>query len=110
MAEYANLSEPQRERLEMLAEEAGEIVQSCMKILRHGYSSFNPHDPKKLSNQENLEGELKELWTIYERMAYHSDLQRLNFHDIGDVWKKKLPWTHHQTGSVPVNHPPEKPS
>lgn len=98
------LTDAQEERLKMLAEEAGEIVQCCMKILRHGYNSVG------YNNKSDLERELKEFWTVYERMAYQSDLCRLNFHDVGDVWKKKLPFTHYQPETIPVNHPPEKPA
>ncbi len=98
------LTDAQEERLKMLAEEAGEIVQCCMKILRHGYNSVG------YNNKSDLERELKELWTIYERMAYYSELGRLNFHDVGDVWKNKLPFTHYQPETIPVNHPPDVPS
>ncbi len=101
MAEFDNgLTDAQEERLEMLAEEAGEVVQCCMKILRHGYNSVG------YNNRGDLERELKELWTVYERMAYYEELGRINFNNIGDVWKKKLPFTHYQSGDVPVNHPP----
>lgn len=105
MAEFDNgLTDAQEERLKMLAEEAGEIVQCCMKILRHGYNSVG------YNNKSDLEKELKELWTIYERMAYNGELGRLNFTDVGGVWKNKLPYTHYQNYSIPVNHPPEKPA
>jgi hypothetical protein len=41
------MAEAERERLAMLAEEAGEIVQIIGKILRHGYESYHPEDSEK---------------------------------------------------------------
>lgn len=68
MAEFAALTEAERERLEMLAEEASEVVKACTKILRHGYSSHNPDLRNHVSNKEDLEHELMDLWCVAERM------------------------------------------
>lgn len=95
MAAHANLTEAQRERLEMIAEEASEIVQITMKILRHGVYSYHPSDPNT-SNKRLLVDELIELWAIYERMVLCGDLPRINFFSSAGVWKEKLKWTHHQ--------------
>ena len=108
---FGNLTNAERERLEMLAEEAAEVVKCCTKILRHGYESRNPHEavPVPRTNREHLERELMELWSVYERMAYWGELPQINFNRSGDIWKKKLQWTHHQPDRLPINHPPEKP-
>lgn len=96
------LTDAQRERLEMLAEEAAEIVQCCTKILRHGYGSYHPDDPEEVSNRKLLEKELLDFWTVYERMAHHHDVAKINFYGTPDVWLRKLKYTHHQP---PFHHP-----
>lgn len=86
----------QRERLEMLAEEAAEVVKACTKVLRHGYHSYNPDVPNHASNGDDLERELMDLWVVAERMMAENDIRRLNFYDTVQRWMKKLRYTHHQ--------------
>lgn len=100
-----DLTNAQRERVEMLAEEASEVVKCCTKILRHGYNSHNPDDIGAGDNRRMLEKELLDLWAVYERMAFYDDLSRLNFACIGDIWQKKLRYTYHQDMDGPANHP-----
>jgi hypothetical protein len=52
------LSPAEAERLAMLAEEAGEVVQACMKVLRHGYGSYNPDRPEDGDNRVQLAREI----------------------------------------------------
>lgn len=105
MAAFAGLTEAQRERLEMLVEEAGEIVQAGTKILRHGRDSHHPDDPKKTPNMILLMEELLELWAVYERMCYYGDIGRLDFNQAEEVWMKKRRYTHHQPSENPKSHP-----
>lgn len=61
------LSQAQIERLAILAEECGEVVQIVGKILRHGYDCCNPTVPVKQQkiNRVLLEKELGDaLWII----------------------------------------------
>lgn len=96
MASHAKLSEDQRERLEMLAEEAAEVVQACTKILRHGYMNFHPNDPDT-SNRNNLEREIMDLCAVVREMDICGDIEFLfRTHDFDVVWKQKLRYTHHQ--------------
>ena len=92
---FGELTNEQRERLEMLAEEAAEIVQCCTKILRHGYNSHHPDRPGR-TNKKELQDELMQFWAVYERMAYQGELMHINFYGMSDLWKKKLQYTHHQ--------------
>lgn len=92
------LTPAQAERLQMLAEEASEVIKVCMKILRHGYASHHPGRPK-VDNRHLLILELMDFWTVYERMAAHNELPALNFYGTIDNWKRRLPYTHHQEGS-----------
>ena len=87
----------QHERLSMLLEEAGEIVQICGKILRHGYDSHNPFDENKITNKKLLENELTDLYVIINKMIAYYDIDLdLDQTKLDEVWKKKLKWTHHQ--------------
>lgn len=96
MEPFHGLTPAQAERLYMLAEEASEVAQTCMKILRHGYSSYNPDSDKYASNGDQLENELLDLFVVYERMAAYGDLKRLDFYHTAKRWVKKLKWAHHQ--------------
>lgn len=101
VAGSSGLTEAQRERLEMLAEEAAEVVQACTKILRHGYGNYHPdqedvHPLQRETNRDNLAKELMDLWTVYERMALAGDMDKINFYDTKKIWQKKLKWTRHQ--------------
>jgi hypothetical protein len=102
MAAYANLTEAQRERLEMLIEEAGEIVTIGTKILRHGYDSYHPSDPAKTPNRFELEREVQDFETILKRMEAEGDIDT-GYPDHNAIWKRKLRWTHHQDGEGSKN-------
>lgn len=52
------LSDGELERLALLAEEAGEVVQIVNKIIRHGYESCSPFDETGTTNRELLEKEI----------------------------------------------------
>ena len=49
------------ERLHLLIEECGEVIQAATKVLRHGYESHHPDDPRGPSNRQRLERELGDL-------------------------------------------------
>lgn len=89
------LTVAQRERLEMLIEEAAEIVKAGTKILRHGYDNYNPVH-KGPTNKFRLFIELEDLFCVYEAMMRAGDLPMIKFVGSAEVWKKKLEWTRHQ--------------
>jgi hypothetical protein len=92
------VTEAEKERLAMLAEEAGEIVQIIGKILRHGYDSHHPDDPERITNKEHLVRELRDLDGVVYGMCLKDDLKVENFsmaHSIA-AWNRKLKWSHHQ--------------
>jgi NTP pyrophosphatase (non-canonical NTP hydrolase) len=72
---YNGLSAAEAERLALLAEEAGEIVQAVGKILRHGYNNLNPYNRDSKTNREHLEQEIGDLTAIVQMMAQSNDLQ-----------------------------------
>lgn len=62
-AHFNKLTPAEAERLAMLAEECGEVIQVIGKILRHGYDSFHPADPS-VTNRDLLGRELTDLLTV----------------------------------------------
>lgn len=60
------LSDAQLERLALINEECGEIIQVIGKITRHGFDSYNPFDPNKITNRENLEKEIGDLLLVID--------------------------------------------
>jgi hypothetical protein len=85
------------ERLEMLAEEAAEVIFIIMKTLRHGYESFHPDNPE-ITNRQMLEEEIGDFLGILGQMELKEDVQAINvaFHKQ-KKWNKSLKYTHHQS-------------
>ena len=94
------MTEAERERLAMLAEEAGEIVQMVGKILRHGYDSYHPNDEKKTPNCWLLQDELNDLAAVVYGMQEAGDISVMTMDESRreSDWQKKLKWTYHQPG------------
>lgn len=67
-----HLSPAEIERLSLLAEEAGEVVQAVGKILRHGYESQHPDGGP--TNRENLQREIGDLAAACQLMVSNYDL------------------------------------
>lgn len=75
MAEHFNqLTPAQAERLAILAEEAGEIVQAVGKILRHGYASYHPNDDR-VDNRDMLSREIGDITAVIHDMVVQEDLR-----------------------------------
>lgn len=92
----SDLTPAQIELIEMLAEEAGEVVQICMKILRHGASSYHPADPVH-SNSSLLAKEADDFCTVLREIGRTGLYPRLPSDRMMDeTWKRKLRYTHHQ--------------
>jgi NTP pyrophosphatase (non-canonical NTP hydrolase) len=92
-----NLYAAELERLALLAEEAGEVIQIVGKILRHGYDSCSPFDETKTTNKELLEKEIGDLQFAIDLMCRCSDVNRRNIKWATDVKETKVqPYLHHQ--------------
>jgi hypothetical protein len=88
----------QGELLDMLAEEAGEIVQAVSKIKRHGASSYHPGDPT-ISNASMLTEEIRQLFVVYEKLVLSGIGYQLGLNtprQSEEIWKGKLKYTHFQ--------------
>jgi hypothetical protein len=104
---FNGLSESEAERLAILIEECGEVVQAACKTLRHGYESANPKAAigrQGETNREALERELGDLSHAVNRMG---DADDINQSAIASRAESKpqhiLPFLHHQ-GVLPTIH------
>lgn len=82
------------ERLAILAEEASEVAQAAMKILRHGYSSCPPAGLR--NNREQLQEELFDLEIAIRFMRWSGDVRPVPFETMESAMKRKLRYTYHQ--------------
>lgn len=82
-----HLSAAELERLAMLAEEAGEVVQIVGKILRHGYESYNPDGDRETTNRTMLERELVDLMRRIRLMVVCEDV---SLRVVSDGWHTPL--------------------
>lgn len=57
MEHFNNLTPAEAERLALLSEECGEVIQAIGKILRHGYESHNPNIKHHQGNRLDLQDE-----------------------------------------------------
>lgn len=96
---FNGLTPAEAERLAMLAEECGEVIQVIGKILRHGYNSHHPDNPST-TNKHLLIAELRDVNAVLKAMG-RSELINANLNDdwSGKIWAKKLRFTHHQEAS-----------
>jgi len=94
----ANLLTPaETERLAVLAEEMGEVIQVIGKILRHGYESSNPLIENSPTNRDELNKEIGDVELAIFMMAEAKDVDRnrIDRRRIGKG-KKIGKWLHHQ--------------
>jgi len=92
-----DLSNSETERLALLAEEMGEVIQIIGKILRHGYESYNPLVDDAPTNRQELEKELGDVELIIYMLAEARDINR-NVVDSRRIFKAEAikRWLHHQ--------------
>lgn len=94
------MTEAERERLIILAEEASEVAASVGKALRHGYNNRNPLKPYEGDNRTKLEYEIEDLLSVIYEMVSKEDIyvEMFNIQTFRALWNNKLKWTHHQKG------------
>lgn len=95
LSHFNRLSPPEAERLALLAEECGEVIQVIGKILRHGYESRHPNGGP--TNRELLEKELGDVDAAIRMMFDADDI----IPDHVDFWNHKKQakvkqYLHHQ--------------
>ncbi len=94
------LIESEQERLAVLIEECGEVVQAACKILRHGYESRNPKIANSETNREALEREMGDLLgTIDMLLGVDVEKEVVETHRVLRTHKMHL-YLHHQKSSA----------
>lgn len=91
---FNRLTPAQAERLAMLAEECGEVIQMIGKILRHGYDSYHPQD-RTVTNRQHLGRELTDLLAVAASLR-RDRVAEGSLHDQDLAWIRKLKYAHHQ--------------
>lgn len=97
MTEHFNkLTPAEAERLAVLAEECGEVIQIVGKILRHGYESRNPVRNVYVTNREQLAMELGDLtFSIHDMLDCDVD-EGITNTSINTKGVRRAPYMHHQ--------------
>ncbi len=73
MENFNKLTPAEAERLALLSEECGEVIQAIGKILRHGFESRHPNGGP--TNRQTLEKECGDLRHAMRLMTTSDDLQ-----------------------------------
>ena len=98
MSDFPGLSKAEYERLALLIEECGEVIQAAAKVLRHGYHSHHPNISDGPNNRGNLE---KELGDLSAAVCLMNKARDINLHEdvaaCADLkWKNVQKYLHHQ--------------
>ena len=94
---FNGLSEAEAERLALLAEECGEVIQAVSKVLHHGYESRNPKVPFSLRNRDLLANELGHVMHAMQRMIEARDFRQLDLELSQNEKSRSIgQWLHHQ--------------
>ena len=101
MTEHLNALTPaEHERLSLLMEECGEVIQMIGKIMRHGYGSKHPDG--KYDNRRELEAELGDLLCALNMLEQVGEVSVVN---INEAFNKKAlkveKYLHHSAGPSP---------
>jgi len=97
MSHFNGLTPAEAERLAMLAEECGEVIQAVGKILRHGYESKHPDTG--VTNRDHLTKEMDDVMAVTLMMQWNTakpDMPNLASTNLEEVVQRKLSFTHHQ--------------
>jgi NTP pyrophosphatase (non-canonical NTP hydrolase) len=96
---FNQLTEAEQERLSILIEECGEVVQAGCKILRHGYESTNKGQMAE-TNRQQLAREIGDLLHAMNRMAIAADFDYQGACDRAESRAEHVhPYLHHQTAT-----------
>ncbi len=88
-----NLTPAEVERLAVIIEECGEVIQAATKVLRHGYGSAHP--VSQVSNRNTLRREIVDLLAVLSIASRFGDHQIIADEEIDDVIDRKQQWLHH---------------
>lgn len=85
---FNQLAEAEAERIALLMEECGEVVQICGKILRHGFDSCHPESGE--INRHTLMKELGDVEAAVQLMNMEGDIADCTVKGYADVKLRKV--------------------
>jgi NTP pyrophosphatase (non-canonical NTP hydrolase) len=93
---FNDLTPTEAERLALLAEECGEVIQAIGKVLRHGYRSTNPDDRSHVSNRHSLELEIGHVTAAAEMLCNDDQFDLFHIQESHDAKLASVrQWLHH---------------
>lgn len=101
MEHFNELTPAEAERLALLAEECGEVIQAIGKVLRHGFESTHPDGGP--TNRESLERECGDVYHAIWRMIGAGDIDGNGMSQrADDKAKTVVRYLHHQGHNAPA--------
>lgn len=98
---FNGLTPAEDERLSLLLEEMGGVIQIIGKIKRHGYASCDPMKRGGLDNRGLLEKELGDVYQAVDMLSYQKDLSDKRMKNHVDMrWFSVVRYLHHQPFSM----------
>ena len=109
MEHFNGLTPAEAERLALLAEECGEVIQAIGKVLRHGYESTHPDGGP--TNREALERECGDVYHAIWRVIGAGDIDGNGMSQRADDKAKSVGrYLHHQGHNAELCGGPSGPS
>ena len=96
---FSALSPAQLERLAFFVEECGEAIKAAMKIIRHGYESYDPTKPRRvrINNRADLEIEMGDIRAAMILLCNAKDTDKEFVHArANEKLDSVRRWMHHQ--------------
>lgn len=78
---FNGLTDAEDERLELIAEEAAEVLHIKSKTARHGFGSYHPLDVTQTTNRQLLEAEIGHLLAAVDLAIAAGDLDVVRIAD-----------------------------
>jgi NTP pyrophosphatase (non-canonical NTP hydrolase) len=99
-AAFNQLTAAEAERLDMLQEEAAEVIRAVAKIKRHGWASYNPDNEAAGTNRRQLISEMTDFRAVWVAMVDAGDIDpEVTTADVENAWQRKLRYSHHQVSA-----------
>lgn len=97
MSNVNGLTLAQVELLDMLAEEAAEVIQAVCKLKRHGPMSFHPKDPERTPNFVLMSRELGDLIGVMGALDEKGMIDNDTVQQFAETkMARSAPYLHHQ--------------
>ena len=78
----------QAERLDVLIEEAAEVIMAACKIQRFGFESYHPDHVEGPNNLENLHNEIGNFVSMLDLMIEAGDIEEVKIYEAAELKKQ----------------------